>query len=72
MSFDLPLNNMTTEEKLSVMEEIRGNLCHNPEEVPSPAWHAPILSEREHRVWEGQERITDWELAKKRVRESRS
>lgn len=72
MSFALPLDDMTTAEKIRMMELIWDDLCRNPEAVPSPAWHAPILSEREARVQQGTEQITDWEEAKQRMRESLS
>ena len=70
MSFTLPLDEMTTAEKLSVMETIWEDLCRHAEDVPSPAWHAPILRERESLVQQGKEPIADWEDAKKRIRES--
>lgn len=70
MSFALPLDEMTTAEKLRVMEEIWEDLCRNPEAVPAPAWHAPILRERAARVQRGEEQVVDWEEAKQRLRES--
>ena len=68
----LPLHEMTVEEKLRLMETIWEDLCRNPEDVPSPAWHAPVLHEREARVQRGEEVILDWEDAKTRIRESLS
>lgn len=70
MSYTLPLDEMTTAEKLEVMESIWEDLCRNPEAIPSPAWHAPVLSERASRVQQGEEQATRWETAKKRIRES--
>jgi len=70
MSYTLPLDEMTTVEKLRVMESIWEDLCRNAEAVPSPAWHASVLSEREARVRNGEEQIDDWEDAKKRIRQS--
>lgn len=70
MSFALPLDEMTTEEKLRVMERIWDDLCRNAEAVPSPAWHAPILHERESLLQQGKEQLVDWEEAKQRIRES--
>ena len=70
MSFTLPLDEMTTAEKLRLLERIWDDLCRNPEDVPSPAWHAPILSERASRVQNKQEQVTDWQEAKRRIRES--
>jgi len=70
MSYALPLDKMTTAEKLQVMENIWEDLCRNPEAVPSPAWHAPVLSERESGVRKGEEQLDDWEDAKDRIRQS--
>lgn len=70
MSFALPLDNMTTEEKLRMMERIWDDLCKNVEEIPSPAWHTPILSQRESAIQQDEEQIDDWEDAKKRIRKS--
>ncbi|MHB9026164.1 MAG: addiction module protein [Armatimonadota bacterium] len=70
MGFALPLDEMTTEEKLAAMERLWEDLCRNAEAVPSPAWHAPILKEREIAVQQGQEQVLDWEEAKKKLREA--
>jgi len=70
MSHVLPLDQMTTEEKLRIMESIWEDLCRDAEAVPSPSWHAPILSEREERVRKGEERVADWEDAKLKIRQS--
>lgn len=72
MSYTLPLDEMTTAEKLRVMESIWESLTRNPEAVPSPAWHAPVLHERELHVQSGEEQIDDWEDAKKKIRQSLS
>lgn len=65
MRYTLPLDEMTIDEKLKVMEQIWENLCRNPAVVPSPAWHAPILHQRESLVQQGIEQATDWRDAKK-------
>ena len=70
MSYTLHLEEMTMADKLSVMELIWDDLCHNPAALPSPAWHASILAEREKRVQQGEEITSDWEEAKQRIRES--
>ena len=72
MSFALPLNEMTITEKLLMMEQLWEDLCRDPEAVPSPAWHAPILSAREAQVQQGTESILDWQEAKKRLRDELS
>jgi hypothetical protein len=70
MSYTLPLDEMTTAEKLEVMESIWEDLCRYPEAVPSPAWHAPVLSERASLLQQGEEQATSWDQAKKRIRAS--
>ena len=72
MSISLHLDEMTVADKLSVMELIWDDLCRNSEELPSPAWHSVILEERAKQVRQGDETSSDWEDAKKRIRESLS
>jgi hypothetical protein len=69
MKLTLPLDAMTTAEKLRALEEIWADLQGAPEELPSPAWHADVLAARERRVREGTSRFSDWETAKARIRE---
>ena len=47
MSITLPLDKMTTAEKLCVMEELWADLTQNENEFESPAWHLTVLQERE-------------------------
>ena len=37
------IKNMTTVERLEAMELLWDALCHEEEEIQSPAWHEPIL-----------------------------
>jgi hypothetical protein len=69
MEYTLPLERMTTAEKMHVLEEIWDNLCQTPEDVPSPAWHEEILRNREERVRERSARFTDWSQAKQEIRD---
>ena len=69
MSIDLPLESMTTPQKLEAMEALWASLCKNPSEVESPAWHAAILADRKRRLESGEAVVSDWESAKKRIRE---
>ncbi|HSB73874.1 MAG TPA: addiction module protein [Candidatus Methylomirabilis sp.] len=70
MELALPLDQMTTAEKLRALEQIWEDLCRTPEEVPSPAWHADVLQDREKRVQEGSTHFLDWAEAKRRIRDS--
>ena len=69
MKLTIPLDKMTTEEKLRVIEEIWADLLREPKGVPSPAWHADVLSARERRIREGKSQFSDWNEAKSRIRE---
>jgi hypothetical protein len=50
------------------MEAIWEDLSHAEPEIESPAWHEGVLKETEARVAAGQERIADWEMAKRELR----
>jgi hypothetical protein len=69
MNIALPLDQMTTAEKLRVMEELWTDLSRNDQEIESPAWHQQVLREREERVRSGQESFIDWETAKQQLRD---
>jgi hypothetical protein len=69
MSINLPLDQMTIEEKLQAMEALWADLTRNEEQFESPAWHEQVLKEREQRVKSGQESFIDWEIAKKQLRQ---
>jgi hypothetical protein len=69
MKLTIPLDEMTTAEKLQAMEQIWADLQRVPEEIPSPAWHADVLAAREDRVREGTSQFADWGTAKSRIRE---
>jgi putative addiction module component (TIGR02574 family) len=63
----LPLEQMTVEEKLQVMEELWSDLCCNQSQVPVPQWHKDILDRREKLIKKGKVALVDWEAAKKRI-----
>ncbi len=50
------------------MEAIWAALSTSDAEVESPTWHANVLRETEDRVSRGEERIVDWEIAKRELR----
>ena len=66
---NISINKMTIEEKIRTMEDLWDDLCHHTEEMPSPLWHNDVLLKREGLVSEGKETFTDWEKAKKSIRE---
>lgn len=67
MSISLPLEEMTVEEKLQIMEAIWDDLSRRADELPPPAWHGEVLAEREGAVARGEETFGDWETAKQRI-----
>lgn len=70
MSWVLPLDRMTTAEKLQALEAIWDDLCQTPDKVSSPAWHGEILRGREQRVKDGLAQFTDWSQAKREIRDA--
>ena len=68
MNITLPLQSMTTAEKMAVMEAIWADLCRDEKLVDSPAWHEQVLRERDAAVREGGEIPTGWDEAKRRLR----
>jgi putative addiction module component (TIGR02574 family) len=70
MNFVIPLDEMTTEDKLAIMERLWEDLCRNTEAVPSPAWHEDVLLAREKEVQEGRARFSTLDEVKDRIRKS--
>ena len=68
MNITLPLAEMTTAEKLDVMEVLWHDLSFDESNVPSPDWHDEILQKREALRQSGAEQPIDWETAKKELR----
>jgi hypothetical protein len=70
MTVTLPLKQMSSADKIELMECLWSDLCSTPEEVESPAWHDEVLECRERALANGDERVLDWSEAKERIRES--
>ena len=70
MEFVLPLDKMTTSDKLAAMERLWEDLCRSPESVPSPSWHEDVLSAKEKRIKEGRAEFVAFDAAKARIRKS--
>lgn len=64
----LPLEKMSREEKLRMMEELWADLSRDESQVESPAWHGDVLRERAEAVNSGKEAFEDWEAAKRELR----
>lgn len=69
MQPNLPLSEMTRNEKLIALDQIWEDLMRNPDEIPSPDWHKAVLSARAKRVESGEAEFKDWEEAKSQLRE---
>jgi hypothetical protein len=69
MSIKLPLDQMTTREKLAAMEALWEDLSRSPEAIESPEWHKEVLEERQRRLADGTHQFEDWEKAKAKIRE---
>jgi hypothetical protein len=69
MSTTIDLQEMTTPDKLRLMEELWQNLSMTDSEVSSPEWHGEVLAERDRLIDSGEETFIDWKTAKKRLRE---
>jgi len=67
MEITLPLEKMSTEDKIRTMEIIWEDLCKNAESLSSPSWHKDILDEREKAIEKGKEEFIDWNEAKKQI-----
>ncbi len=72
MQITLPLKKMSIEEKIRAMEEIWDDLCQNPKKLSSPSWHQEILLDREDKIKNKAEEFSDWEYAKKNIRNTLS
>lgn len=68
MHITLPLEQMSTEEKIQAMETIWDNLCKKANSLSSPAWHKNVLLEREEKLKKGDEKFVDWDKAQKDIR----
>jgi len=68
MAHNLPLDTLTIEEKIQVMETLWNDLCARAEGVASPAWHQSVLQQREDALQVKEEEFTDWEAAKQDCR----
>ncbi|EEF61754.1 addiction module protein [Pedosphaera parvula] len=69
MDINLPLDQMTREEKLRLMEAIRADLSRHDEQVESPGWHEGELCERDDKLKSVGELPVDWETAKTHLRD---
>jgi hypothetical protein len=67
MPISLPLDEMSAEEKVRMMESLWDDLCRRAETVESPPWHGEILAEREAAIRRGEDHFEDWESARQKI-----
>lgn len=70
MDISLPLQEMSTADKLSLMELLWEDLSRTPENIPSPAWHGEVLAARERKLKEGETKFYDFEEVRERLRKA--
>ncbi|MDY6825290.1 MAG: addiction module protein [Thermodesulfobacteriota bacterium] len=68
MQSTIEIKHLSKEEKLRVMEAIWEDLSREDKGVESPGWHQKALQETERRFSTGDEKIVDWQAAKKELR----
>ncbi len=64
----IAIDQLSTEEKLRMMESLWESLCANAGSVFAPEWHGELLSEREKAIGIGNDDFEDWESAKAALR----
>ncbi len=68
MTINLPLSEMTTAEKMALIETIWEDIERNSEGLEIPQWQIDELEARERRLEAGMTKVVDWEEAKARLR----
>lgn len=66
----LPLDKMTTAQKLDAMDQLWASLRSSPDYTP-PAWHAEILAERRRRIESGEATFSSLDDVVARIKQSR-
>jgi len=68
MQNTIEIKHLSREEKLRMMEALWADLVSEEDLLESPEWHKKALQETEDRFRTGQEKILDWQNAKKELR----
>ena len=68
-TFNMSIENLSTADKIMLMERLWEDLSRRPAEIVSPDWHGDILLQREVAVREGRTNFVDWQSAKERLRD---
>ncbi len=59
---------LSTKEKLKLMDALWADLSNDENEYESPEWHGRELEEPRRQMEKGEEEILNWEEAKERLR----
>jgi len=68
MSITLPIDEMSTTDRLQAMEDLWDSLTHEKEEIQSPVWHEEILNNRREKIKSGIAKFLTIEDLKKQYR----
>jgi len=68
MTISLPLDKMTVEEKLQLIETIWADISRDEANIESPEWHRAALEERRQKEARGETSYIPWEQAKEELR----
>jgi len=60
----IEIKEMSTIERLQMMEELWDVLCHEEREIDSPEWHEKILKERKNKIEAGEAEFISIEALK--------
>ena len=63
MAVDLPLAQMSLDDKLLPMELLWGELSKTPERLEAPHWHRELLPQRLNQVQQGTASFQSWDKA---------
>ena len=63
MAVDLPLAQMSLDDKLLAMELLWGELSKTPERLEAPHWHRDLLLQRLNQVQQGTANFQSWNTA---------
>lgn len=67
MIMPLPLDEMSVEEKLQMMESLWDDLRSRAAALASPPWHGDVLAEREAAIESGDDHFEDWNAARRSI-----
>ena len=69
MNSQILLEGLTFPEKIGLMEDLWNHLSRENAGFTPPEWHGEVLKIRKERIESGDIAFTDWEVAKKEIRD---